>query len=75
MNEEFLAALEDSLGLHHVKLSLDELWSKTAPPHVRDMIMYDFVRGVSESIEVLRLAIWETNAQGHTIGHFRCQRL
>lgn len=78
MNEDFLAALEDSLGLQHIKLSLDDLWSRTAPTHVRGTAMYDFVRGVSKSskvldstVEVLRLAIGGTNAEWRTIGHFR----
>lgn len=48
MTEEFLSALEKYLRLKHVKLSLGDQWSETAPANVRDTELDTFTRRVSE---------------------------
>ena len=43
MNEGFLWALENDLGIEHTKMSLKDEWSRTAPEDLRDISLDDFL--------------------------------
>ncbi|KAJ5811409.1 amidase [Penicillium riverlandense] len=52
MTEEFLAALENYLGVKHTKISLIELWTQTAPAGLHDRALVDFLRGIAGKVNV-----------------------
>lgn len=46
MQEEFLKALEDLLGIQHTKLSISEEWKRTGPEHLRDQDLAKYLAKV-----------------------------